>query len=71
MKSHPCLNCPSGDKDKNNKICMHCDKRIQFVFNLDKELDFSLCNTKTDFSQPHRSSCTRVSRMLTTVTGFN
>jgi hypothetical protein len=67
MKTHPCRTCPSGDKDKNNKTCMQCDKRIQYVFELEKELFFSLCNPTVDSSQPYRSSCGRFSRMLTSV----
>jgi len=71
MKSNPCLKCPTGDKDKNNKTCMHCDKRIQYVCELDQALDFSRCNTAADHSQPYRSSCTRISRMLTAAGGLN
>jgi hypothetical protein len=70
MKSHPCLNCPAGDKDKNNRTCMQCAKRIQYVVELDKELHFSLCNTTGNCSQPRRSSCTQISRLLATVTGI-
>ncbi len=69
MKMNPCVNCPSGDKHKNNKTCMQCDKRIQYVFELDRELHFSLCNNSAISSQPPRSSCMQISRLLTAVAG--
>jgi hypothetical protein len=68
MKSHPCLNCPDGDKDKNNQTCMQCEKRVQYVADLDKALHFSLCYTALDNAALSRSSCTRISRLLSAAT---
>ena len=69
MKSHPCSNCPSGDKDKNNKTCMQCSKRIQCVNELEQELHLSLCNTNATPPRPYRSTCTQISRLLAAATG--
>ena len=69
MKINPCVNCPSGDKVQNNKTCMQCDKRIQYVFELDQELHYSLGNNSAISSQPPRSSFTQISRLLTAAAG--
>jgi hypothetical protein len=47
MKSNPCLLCQLKDQDKNNQICTHCVKRIEYVSNLEKELSFAMTNSES------------------------
>jgi hypothetical protein len=47
MKSNPCLLCQLKDQDKNNQMCMHCVKRIEYVSNLERELSFAMTNRET------------------------
>ena len=41
MKSSPCFHCQLKDQDKNNPMCMHCDKRLDYVSLLERELNFA------------------------------
>lgn len=31
MKINPCKNCSKIDEDKNNPVCMNCQKRLDYV----------------------------------------
>ena len=44
MKRHPCRECPMLDQDKNNPTCRSCNKRLQYVAELERTLDFSRCS---------------------------
>lgn len=46
MKSNPCLQCQLKNQDKNNQICMHCNKRLDYVSHIEKELSFAMTNTE-------------------------
>ncbi len=52
MKSNPCQLCQLKDKDKNNKMCRHCAKRLDYVSHLEKELSFAMTNTDTKLPLP-------------------
>jgi hypothetical protein len=53
MKSNPCLLCQLKDQDKNNQMCMHCIKRLEYVSHLERELNFAMTNTETKTPSPH------------------
>ncbi len=53
MKSNPCLLCQLKDQDKNNQMCMHCIKRLEYVSHLERELNFAMTNTETKTLSPH------------------
>jgi len=38
MNTNPCLCCEMIDEDKNNAICIRCDKRIKYVAHLERSL---------------------------------
>jgi hypothetical protein len=40
MKSTPCLECPMKNEDKNNSVCLNCDKRIRYVRYLQRSLNY-------------------------------
>ena len=52
MKSNPCLLCQLKDQDKNNQMCMHCIKRLEYVSHLERELNFAMTNTETKTLSP-------------------
>ena len=39
MTANPCQSCPLFHADKNNATCRKCEKRIQYVKNLDHQLN--------------------------------
>lgn len=41
MNASPCLECPFKDKDKNNRACRNCKKRMAYVHGLQKYLEFT------------------------------
>lgn len=41
MNSNPCLECHLKSQDKNNRICMYCDKRFDYVSHLESELSYA------------------------------
>ena len=52
MKSNPWLLCQLKDQDKNNQMCMHCIKRLEYVSHLERELNFAMINTETKTLSP-------------------
>ena len=46
MKSNPCFHCQLKNQDKNNPICVHCNKRLDYVRRLERELDFALTHSE-------------------------
>ncbi len=38
MRINPCRSCPLIDADKNNATCLRCDKRVQYIRHLDRQL---------------------------------
>ena len=54
MKSNPCLRCQFKDQDKNNQMCMHGVKRLEYVYYLERELSFAMTNTETKTPEPPR-----------------
>ena len=59
MKSNPCLICQLKDQDKNNQICRHCAKRLEYVSQLEKELSFAMTNTDTKLPSPRVPTLTK------------
>jgi len=55
MEPNPCLNCTGRDQNKNNPICRDCDKRIEYVNCLERNLNFSASYGDCQFST-HRFS---------------
>ena len=52
MKSNPCLLCQLIDQDKNNQMCKHCAKRLEYLRHLEKELSYAMTNTETKLPSP-------------------
>jgi len=50
MNCHPCRECPMLEKDKNNPTCRDCNKRLQYVDQLERRLEFSRCAETRPFS---------------------
>ena len=44
MEKNPCLNCVRRNHNKNNPICRDCDKRIEYVNQLELKLNFTFSN---------------------------
>lgn len=42
MLASPCLDCSLKEKDKNNKTCRDCKKRLNYVRGLDRALEFTI-----------------------------
>ena len=42
MELNPCLSCHRKDQNKNNPICLHCEKRLEYVNHLEMRLNFTL-----------------------------
>lgn len=42
MKHNAYLVCRMHDEDKNDSLCIQCDKRISYVQHLEQELNFSM-----------------------------
>ncbi len=42
---NPCRNCGLKDKDKNNITCRNCDKRLDYLQRLSRDLEFSASMT--------------------------
>jgi hypothetical protein len=40
MKPNPCLSCNRREKDKNNPVCKDCAKRVEYINQLDLELNY-------------------------------
>jgi hypothetical protein len=38
MRAAPCLTCPGKDKDKNNPVCLECEKRLRYVSDIENSL---------------------------------
>jgi len=47
MKNNPCRVCRMRDEDKNNRLCLGCEKRIIYDQQLEQELNFSKSYTDT------------------------
>jgi hypothetical protein len=41
MEPSPCLSCAGRDQNKNNRICRDCNKRIDYVNRLERNLNFA------------------------------
>jgi hypothetical protein len=54
MDSNPCLLCQLKDQDKNNQMCLRCAKRLEYVNDLERVLNFSMTNTETKTIAPPR-----------------
>ena len=52
MKSNPCLLCQLKNQDKNNPMCMHCDKRFNYLSCLERELNFAMTNPEQKPASP-------------------
>lgn len=41
MEINPCLSCNGKDRNKNNPICLNCEKRLEYVNHLEIELNYT------------------------------
>jgi hypothetical protein len=41
MELNPCLSCSGKDQNKNNPICIHCEKRLEYVNQLEMKLNYT------------------------------
>jgi hypothetical protein len=48
MRANPCRSCPLMDQDKNNHTCLRCDKRVQYVQALNRQLRCTPCRWHED-----------------------
>jgi hypothetical protein len=46
MKSNPCLRCHLKNHDKNNPMCVSCDKRLDYIQHLETALNFAWTNSE-------------------------
>lgn len=53
MKHNPCLDCRLRDEDKNNNRCLECQKRVDYVHQLELKLNFSRSYTNTGLYERH------------------
>ena len=47
MNNNPCLVCQMLNEDKNNSFCVNCEKRINYVQQLEEQLNYSMSYTNT------------------------
>lgn len=48
METNPCHTCFLKKQDKNNEICLHCSKRLNYIQQIEKSLGFTVsypCDT--------------------------
>jgi hypothetical protein len=69
MKSNPCRQCELKNQDKNNQICMYCDKRLDYVSHLERELNFAMTNTEQRPASPRLPTFSQRSYVLSAVSG--
>ena len=69
MKSNPCRRCELKNQDKNNQICMHCDKRLGYVNHLERELNFAMTNTEERSLSPRLPTFSIRSYVLSAISG--
>jgi hypothetical protein len=51
--------CALKNQDKNNQMCMYCDKRLDYVKYLEKELSFAMTNTNARRHSPGVSALSK------------
>jgi hypothetical protein len=59
MKSNPCLRCHLKNHDKNNPICMSCDKRLNYIQHLEIALNFARTNSEERARAPWQPTLSR------------
>ena len=64
MKSNPCRQCELKNQDKNNQICMNCDKRLEYVSHLERGLSYAITNTEQRPASPRLSTISKRSYVL-------
>ena len=62
MHCHPCRKCQMLDQVKNNEICRHCNKRLQYIDKLERPLNFPRSSDKQPFALSGRISLSGSSR---------
>jgi hypothetical protein len=51
MPINPCRECKMMDQDKNNAICLKCEKRVRYVVSLGAAMNYPFSNAEVaDFS---------------------
>jgi len=53
MELNPCLSCIKKDQNKNNPVCRDCNKRIDYVNGLERNLNFTASHGDCQFTS-HR-----------------
>ena len=69
MKSNPCRQCELKNQDKNNQICMNCDKRLEYVSHLERGLSYEITNTEQRPASPRLPTISKRSYVLSPVSG--
>jgi hypothetical protein len=46
MPINPCRKCQMMDQDKNNAVCLKCEKRVHYVANLEAALGCPFSNAE-------------------------
>ena len=44
MEPNPCLSCSGRDRNKNNPVCLNCEKRLEYVSHLEMKLNYTFSN---------------------------
>ena len=44
MPINPCRECKMKDKDKNNAICLKCEKRVRYVVRIEAAMSYPFSN---------------------------
>lgn len=52
MQTSPCRFCPLIDEDKNNHTCLNCKKRIRYVAELGRSLQYPATARGEDCNMP-------------------
>jgi hypothetical protein len=69
MKSNPCRQCELKNQDKNNQICIYCDRRLDYVSYLEMELNFAMTNTEQRLASPRLPTFSKRSYVLSPTSG--
>jgi uncharacterized paraquat-inducible protein A len=60
MSINPCRQCKHMNKDKNNAVCLRCDKRLRYVAILEAAMGFTISSAEeagySPLHLPNRSS---------------
>lgn len=70
MKTNPCLQCQLKNQDKNNSMCMQCNKRLEYVSYLERELNFAKTNSEQRPPSPRLPTLSRSVHLLSATSDY-